>query len=146
VEYSATANDREKYATYTRDSVTGLDYAMNRYYNSGWGRFMSPDRSPRSIRRKYPQSWNRYLYSVDDPVNQFDPTGLTNWGTVGKGVLTLGGGVLSTVGAIAVGAGSGGLALPGAVFLGITGAGGIAYGFGQIVCWVHGYPFTAHAG
>ena len=34
VEYSATANDREKYATYTRDSVTGLDYAMNRYYTS----------------------------------------------------------------------------------------------------------------
>ena len=43
VEYTATANDREKYATYTRDSVTGLDYAMNRYYSSQWGRFLSPD-------------------------------------------------------------------------------------------------------
>ena len=43
VEYTATANDREKYATYTRDSVTGMDYAMNRYYSSQWGRFLSPD-------------------------------------------------------------------------------------------------------
>jgi YD repeat-containing protein len=35
-EYATTANDREKYATYTRDSITGLDYAMNRYYSSQW--------------------------------------------------------------------------------------------------------------
>ena len=31
VEYTTTTNDREKYATYTRDSLTGLDYAMNRH-------------------------------------------------------------------------------------------------------------------
>jgi len=41
VEYTTTANDREKYATYTRDSITGLDYAMNRYYSSQWGRFIA---------------------------------------------------------------------------------------------------------
>jgi YD repeat-containing protein len=33
VEYSATTNDTEKYATYTRDTLTGLDYAKNRYYS-----------------------------------------------------------------------------------------------------------------
>jgi hypothetical protein len=43
VEYTTTANDREKYATYTRDSLTGPDYAVNRYYWSQWGRFLSPD-------------------------------------------------------------------------------------------------------
>ena len=43
VEYSATANNTEKYGTYTRDTLTGLDYAMNRYYASQWGRFLSPD-------------------------------------------------------------------------------------------------------
>ena len=32
-------NDIEKYATYTRDGLTGLDYAVNRYYSSQWGRF-----------------------------------------------------------------------------------------------------------
>jgi RHS repeat-associated protein len=75
VEYSATANDREKYATYTRDSVTGLDYAMNRYYTSQWGRFLSPDpmghANPGS-----PQSWNQYAYVDPDPVNGNDPSGL----------------------------------------------------------------------
>lgn len=37
VEYATTANDREKYATYTRDSVTGLAYGINRYYASRLG-------------------------------------------------------------------------------------------------------------
>jgi RHS repeat-associated protein len=80
VEYSVTANDREKYATYTRDSVTGLDYAMNRYYASQWGRFLSPDPYQASNGgagdRKNPQSWNRYMYTQGDPANNTDRHGL----------------------------------------------------------------------
>jgi RHS repeat-associated protein len=37
------SNDQEKFATYTRDSISGLDYALNRYYGAGLGRFMSAD-------------------------------------------------------------------------------------------------------
>lgn len=59
VEYSATTNDTEKYATYTRDSVTGLDYAVNRYYASIWGRFTSPDPFGGSVALADPGSWNR---------------------------------------------------------------------------------------
>ena len=33
-EITSTGNDREKFATYTRDSYTGLDYAGQRYYAS----------------------------------------------------------------------------------------------------------------
>lgn len=69
VEYTLTANDREKYATYTRDSLTGLDYATNRYYSSQWGRFLSPDPYPKRV-------GNRYAYAHNDPVNNNDPTGL----------------------------------------------------------------------
>jgi RHS repeat-associated protein len=77
VEYSPpTANDREKYATYTRDSATGFDYAVNRYYSSQWGRFLSPDPSGASIAAGNPQSWNRYVYVTGDPVNHADLTGL----------------------------------------------------------------------
>jgi RHS repeat-associated protein len=77
VEYApTTANDREKYATYTRDSLTGLDYAMNRYYSSQWGRFLSPDPYRGSVAPGNPQSWNRYRYAAGDPVNRADPTGL----------------------------------------------------------------------
>ena len=76
VEYSTTANDREKYATYTRDSVSGLDYAMNRYYTSQWGRFTSPDPYGGSANPGSPQSLNRYSYANGDPVHDSDPSGL----------------------------------------------------------------------
>ena len=42
-EISATANDRVKFATYTRDSYTGFDYADQRYYASSYGRFNTAD-------------------------------------------------------------------------------------------------------
>jgi len=76
IEYSLTANDREKYATYTRDSVSGLDYAMNRYYWSQWGRFTSPDPYGGSASIVDPQSWNRYTYAGNDPLAWNDPSGL----------------------------------------------------------------------
>src|SRR5450755_1641366 len=76
VEYSTSSGDTEKYATYTRDSLTGFDYAMHRYYFSQWGRFISPDPSWGSARPGLPQSWNRYWYANGDPVNNSDPSGL----------------------------------------------------------------------
>ena len=91
VEYSVTANDREKYATYTRDSVTGLDYAMNRYYASQWGRFTSPDPYGGSASPSSPQSWNRYAYAGNDPANSSDPGGLDDWGWCPPGWICVGG-------------------------------------------------------
>ena len=86
VEYTATASDTgEKYATYTRDSLTGLDYAMSRYYYSAWGRFFSPDPYGGSARVRDPGSWNRYMYGAGDSVNNVDPTGLYGWGGGGGG-------------------------------------------------------------
>ena len=35
--------DTWSYATYWRDSATGLDYANNRYYSNVYGRCMTPD-------------------------------------------------------------------------------------------------------
>jgi RHS repeat-associated protein len=59
-EYQPTANDRDKFATYRRDSNTGLDYAMHRYYASAIGRFTTPDPYRASAGPAEPQSWNRY--------------------------------------------------------------------------------------
>ncbi len=69
----ATANSRDKFATYWRDA-TGLDYAMNRYYSGG--RFLTPDPYQASGGPGVPQSWNRYVYVENDPVNYRDPEGL----------------------------------------------------------------------
>ncbi|MBZ5610117.1 MAG: RHS repeat-associated core domain-containing protein [Acidobacteriia bacterium] len=69
-------NDQVKFATYTRDSGTGLDYADQRYYASTFGRFMTPDPYWGSASLKNPQSLNRFAYVLDDPVNNGDPLGL----------------------------------------------------------------------
>ena len=67
------ANDQVKFATYTRDSGTGLDYADQRYYASTFGRFMTTDRASASPMN--PTTWNRYAYVEGDPANGSDPTG-----------------------------------------------------------------------
>jgi RHS repeat-associated protein len=69
------SNDQEKFATYTRDSATGLDYAYQRYYNSQIGRFHTPDVYQPSAQLSDPQSWNRYAYVENDPIDSFDPSG-----------------------------------------------------------------------
>jgi RHS repeat-associated protein len=73
-ELSATPNDRVKFATYTRDNGGG-DYADQRYYSPGGGRFVTPDPYMASGGVLSPSSWNRYAYVEGDPVNAYDPTG-----------------------------------------------------------------------
>jgi RHS repeat-associated protein len=73
---TVTAQERVKYATYWRDGESGLDYAMNRYYSSVMRRFLSADPYDGSASLASPKSWNRYAYSVNDPVNNLDPSGL----------------------------------------------------------------------
>jgi RHS repeat-associated protein len=75
-EETPTGNDTQKFATYTRDSATGLDYAQNRYYASQIGRFTTADPYQASGGPEDPQGWNRYAYVGNDPVNFHDPTGL----------------------------------------------------------------------
>ena len=69
-------NDQVKFATYTRDSATGNDYADQRYYTSTLGRFMSADPYRASTDSKQPQSFDRYGFVWGDPINGADPTGL----------------------------------------------------------------------
>jgi RHS repeat-associated protein len=71
-----TPNDTDKFATYTRDSQTGLDYADQRFYNSTYGRFMTADPlRTGAVSVRNPISWNMYVYANDDPINFNDPTG-----------------------------------------------------------------------
>ena len=63
-----------KFTGYERDSESGLDNASARYYNSLLGRFMTPDPMPGSVGN--PQSWNRYAYVYNNPINATDPAGL----------------------------------------------------------------------
>ena len=73
---TTTANDVIKFASYVRDSLSGLDYAHHRYHIPGTGRFTTPDPSGESGRRGNPLSWNRYPYVQGDPINATDRHGL----------------------------------------------------------------------
>jgi RHS repeat-associated protein len=75
-ERTITPANLEKFGTYTRDS-SGQDYADQRYYGVGTGRFWSTDPSGAAVADpRNPITWNRYAYVDGDPVNSVDPTGL----------------------------------------------------------------------
>ena len=74
-EIVATANDKIKFATYLRDGESGLDYAMNWYYSSGTGGFLTADPMISSNALVLPGNWNRYTYVGDGPINKTDPLG-----------------------------------------------------------------------
>jgi RHS repeat-associated protein len=63
-----------KWTGLERDSETGLDHTLNRQYSSNTGRWLSPDSIPGSASN--PQSWNRYSYVVNNPINLTDRLGL----------------------------------------------------------------------
>ncbi|MGC1617888.1 MAG: RHS repeat-associated core domain-containing protein [Candidatus Acidiferrum sp.] len=67
------SNDKLLFTSYERDAESGNDYALARYYISRLGRFNSPD--PVSGNPTNPQTWNRYSYVVNDPINLTDPEG-----------------------------------------------------------------------
>lgn len=73
-ERGTSADGREKFGTYTRDSPS-QDYADQRYYGVGTGRFNVPDPYRASGGAAVPQSWNRYAYTMGDPINGIDPRG-----------------------------------------------------------------------
>jgi len=63
-----------------RDTETGNDYFMARYYSSSMGRFMSPDWSAKEEPVPYakldnPQSLNLYGYVGNNPLSRDDPDG-----------------------------------------------------------------------
>jgi RHS repeat-associated protein len=60
---------------YERDN-NASDEAMFRRYNRWWSRFDQPDPYDGSYDLKDPQSFNRFAYVKNDPVNFIDPTGL----------------------------------------------------------------------
>jgi len=79
---SASANGNSqpyKYTSYERDG-NGSDYAMARSRNTWFSRFYQPDPYDGSYNLSDPQSFNRYSYVQNDPVNFVDPSGLSKAG------------------------------------------------------------------
>ncbi len=70
-------NPSLKFAAMERDEVksgsSGNDYDHARYISSVTGRFLAPDKV--GGKRDYPGSWNRYVYSRNNPLRFVDPDG-----------------------------------------------------------------------
>ncbi len=78
--YQSGAGDKTVFTSYDRDSESGLDYALARYYDSSTGTFCSAD--PLDGSPGDPQSWNRYPYGRNDPIDVTDPSGKSWWSSL----------------------------------------------------------------
>jgi RHS repeat-associated protein len=95
IEYGTTAGDSKlRFTGQWKDANTGLYYLFRRFYDPEVGRFLGQDRILGHL--TVPQSLNRYLYTVNNPLRYVDPTGEDWWNP-----LTWGADVASAVGAAA---------------------------------------------
>lgn len=83
IETSGVPSNR-RFTSYDRAGNTGLDYAVNRRYDSAEGRFTQPDPiGMAAASLEHPQTLNLYTYCGNDPVNRTDHNGLF-WGAIGR--------------------------------------------------------------
>jgi RHS repeat-associated protein len=76
----STGSTNRRFTSYDRSATTGLDYAVNRNYDSQQGRFTQIDPIGMSASSlDNPQSLNLYAYCGNDPINHTDANGLM-WG------------------------------------------------------------------
>lgn len=71
---AGTVHQREFLSFINTENTEYLDYMNARFYDPNLGRFLSVDPlldKKRSIRE--PQSWNRYSYVINNPINRIDP-------------------------------------------------------------------------
>jgi RHS repeat-associated protein len=82
--YVVSGDPRQKFTGKERDAETGLDYFGTRYFSGAQGRFTSPDAfnpvdelagEAFDDYLANPQYWNRYAYSLNNPLKYKDSDG-----------------------------------------------------------------------
>jgi RHS repeat-associated protein len=76
ITYSQDPPFRQRFTGKERDAETGLDYFGARYFSSAQGRFTTPDPLMASAKASNPQTWNRYAYTLNNPLRYVDPDGM----------------------------------------------------------------------
>lgn len=73
----SSGNTATRFTSYDRSNATGLDYAINRTYDSKQGRFTQVDPIGMSaVDFLNPQTLNLFAYCANDPINHTDADGL----------------------------------------------------------------------
>jgi RHS repeat-associated protein len=70
-----TGHQRDYFGLSNVENHDYLDYMHARHYDPGRGRFLSVDPGD-DVSVREPQSWNKYAYVRNNPVNAADPTGM----------------------------------------------------------------------
>ncbi len=74
--YSQPNGVRQKFAGMENDDATGMSHTLWRRYDNLSARWTTPDPYAGSLNIRDPQTFNRYSYVENDPVNQVDQLGL----------------------------------------------------------------------
>lgn len=82
--YGQTDGVRQKFTGYQNDEETGLDFAEARMYQNLHGRFTAIDPLLASGKSADPQTFNRYVYVLNNPLVLTDPSGLQSGQTPDK--------------------------------------------------------------
>jgi len=77
---------RKKFTGYEKDDESSLNFAQARYQNSNVGRFTSPDEPLFDQWEGKPQTWNLYVYALNNPLRITDPSGTGHVDKDGKWV------------------------------------------------------------
>ncbi len=73
--YTYGDSTRQKFTGYERDEETNLDFAQARMYSNQLGRFITVDPLLASANSSNPQTFNRYVYVLNNPLALIDRTG-----------------------------------------------------------------------
>jgi RHS repeat-associated protein len=73
---TGTDGDTNHYAALDHYSESDTDHAQFRQYSNTQGRWLSPDPYSGSYDAGNPQSFNRYVYAMNNPLSNIDPSGL----------------------------------------------------------------------
>ena len=76
LKYGSGDNVRQKFTGYQKDTETNLDFGEARMYENCLGRFTAIDPFLASGSPEVPQSFNRFVYSLNSPLQFSDPTGM----------------------------------------------------------------------
>ncbi|MEZ5306395.1 MAG: RHS repeat-associated core domain-containing protein [Pyrinomonadaceae bacterium] len=66
---------KQKFTGYSRNEETELDFTQARMFSYHLGRFTTVDEVTKDSDLNDPQSWDKYLYVRNNPLNLTDPTG-----------------------------------------------------------------------